>query len=62
VCEAVQPVERFADLLILETGGVEFARERVVVGIRLGLVVVLKQIHEDFEHGAGSWCSAYPLV
>src|SRR4030067_1071463 len=47
---AIQPVERLADVFVLKPGCVELAAQRAVVGIAVGLIVVFEQVNEDIEH------------
>src|SRR6266568_4248989 len=48
--EQVQPVERVVDVVVLESGRVQLALERILIGISLGLVVVFEEIDEYVEH------------
>src|SRR5882672_454093 len=52
--QAVEPIERIVDVLVLEARGVELSLERVVVRIRLRRVVVLKQVYEYVEHDSST--------
>ncbi len=48
--QAVEPVQGFVDVFVLESGGVQLARQRLVVGAAVGLVEVFEEIYENVEH------------
>src|SRR5712691_2011082 len=48
--EQVQPVERVVDVVVLESGRVQLALERILIGVGPGLVVVFEEVNEYVEH------------
>ena len=52
LAQAGQPVEGFGDFFFLETGCGKFAGQLHGFRARVGVNVVLEEVHEDIEHGA----------
>src|SRR5712692_6338654 len=48
--EQVQPVERVVDVVVLESGRMQLALERILIGVGPGLVVIFEEVNEYVEH------------